>query len=86
MDVLKWFTSAVEGTLKDGVETLSRAFSDKARILADYSLSRTFRTEVDSLRSDLRTEIATLRRNSLEVVQTVLQEVNEQKKHLREER
>ena len=79
--MLSRFSAGVSETLQQGATMLTERLG-----LSTRSLSSTFASEVSSLRSDLRLEIATLRRESVSAARAVLDDVAEQRRSLAQER
>eukprot|EP00966_Prymnesium_polylepis_P274163 6333614-Prymnesium_polylepis.1 len=78
--MLSRFSAGLSETLQQGATMLTERLG-----LSTRSLSSTFASEVSSLRSDLRLEIATLRRESVSAARAVLDDVAEQRRNLAQE-
>ena len=79
--LLAGFSTGLSDSLASGAKMLTERLG-----LSTRSLSQTFASEVSGLRSDLRIEIATLRRESVSAARAVLDDVAAQRQSLAAER
>ena len=78
---LAWFSASLTQIVEEGITVLTDRLS-----LSSRSLTQTFRSEVDSLRSELRGEFATIRREEQKAARASLEEVTQQRQQLAAER